>query len=45
MIDRGQMQNVLTNLLLNARDAVGPDGRIGVETSQRNGCVILHCSS
>ena len=40
-LDPAQIQNVLANLVLNARDAVGPDGQIRVETSQRNGCVVL----
>jgi putative PEP-CTERM system histidine kinase len=33
MIDKEQMTKVLTNLILNATEAVGPDGRIRVETS------------
>jgi putative PEP-CTERM system histidine kinase len=40
-IDPSQMQNVITNLLLNARDAVEAGGRIQVETQQRNGSVVL----
>jgi signal transduction histidine kinase len=32
---------MVTNLLLNARDAVGGAGRIMVETRQRNGWVTL----
>ena len=41
VVDREQIQNVVTNLLLNAREAVGTDGRIRVETSQRNGRAVL----
>ena len=39
--DREQLRSMLTNLLLNARDAVGGAGRIMVETRQRNGWVTL----
>lgn len=35
--DPGQMEQVLINLLMNAADAVGPDGRIRVSTSARRG--------
>jgi putative PEP-CTERM system histidine kinase len=41
VVDREQLQNVLTNLLLNAREAVGMDGRIRVETSQCEGRAVL----
>ncbi len=41
VVDREQMQNVVTNLLLNAREAVGTDGEIRVETAQRDGRAIL----
>ena len=40
-LDPVQIQNVVTNLVLNASDAVGAAGRITVETSQQNGCVVL----
>jgi len=43
-MDRAQIQNVLTNLLLNARDALTSGGQIKVETSQRNGWAILRVS-
>ena len=33
--DRQQLQSVFTNLLLNARDAVGMNGRITVETTRQ----------
>ncbi|MES2570052.1 MAG: ATP-binding protein, partial [Verrucomicrobiota bacterium] len=39
--DREQLQNVLTNLLFNARDALGKKGEIKVETSQRDGRAVL----
>jgi putative PEP-CTERM system histidine kinase len=41
LADREQIQSVVTNLLLNARDAVGPGGRIQVRTDQRGGRVVL----
>jgi putative PEP-CTERM system histidine kinase len=39
--DREQLRSMITNLLLNARDAVGGAGRIMVETRRRNGWVTL----
>jgi putative PEP-CTERM system histidine kinase len=39
--DNDQLQTVLTNLLLNARDAVGPAGRITVRTSRREDKVMI----
>ncbi len=42
--DREQLQSVVTNLLLNARDAVETGGRIIVETSQRGGWAALSIS-
>lgn len=41
VVDREQLQNVVTNLLLNAREAVGTHGRIRVETSQCEGRAVL----
>jgi putative PEP-CTERM system histidine kinase len=35
MADRNHLQSVITNLLLNACDAIGPSGKITVETAQR----------
>jgi putative PEP-CTERM system histidine kinase len=40
-VDPAQIRNVVTNLLLNAREAVGPAGQIRVETTQHNGWVVL----
>jgi len=40
-LDPGQIRNVITNLVLNARDALNSGGRIRVETSQRNGWAVL----
>ena len=40
-LDPAQIQRVITNLVLNARDAVPAGGQIRVETSQRNGWVVL----
>lgn len=39
--DREQIQSVLTNLVLNARDALERGGCIRVETSQHDGQVVL----
>ena len=41
VVDREQLQSVVTNLLLNARDAIGSAGRILIETGQRNGRAVL----
>jgi putative PEP-CTERM system histidine kinase len=40
-IDPAQIQKVLTNLVLNAREATPNGGKIRVETSQRNGWAVL----
>jgi signal transduction histidine kinase len=40
-IDPLQIQKVITNLMLNAREALGQAGQIRVETTQRNGWVVL----
>src|SRR5262249_10563435 len=42
--DRKQLQSVFTNLLLNARDAVGMDGRITVVTTRHGEWVALSVS-
>jgi putative PEP-CTERM system histidine kinase len=44
LADREQIQSVVTNLVLNARDAVGPGGRIQVRTDHRGGRVVLSVS-
>ena len=41
VVDREQLQSVVTNLLLNARDAVGSGGQIRIETGQREGRAVL----
>jgi putative PEP-CTERM system histidine kinase len=41
LADRDQMQSVVTNLVLNARDAVGPGGQIRVCTEHVGGNVVL----
>ena len=41
IIDPEQFRNVVTNLLLNASEAVGSNGQIRIETSQREGRVLL----
>ena len=41
LADREQFQSVVTNLLLNARDAVGKGGQIRVATSQSDGQAVL----
>ena len=40
-VDRDQFSSVITNLLLNARDAVGPGGEVRIETSQSDSWAIL----
>jgi len=40
-VDPAQIQKVITNLVLNARDAVPPGGQIRLGTSQSDGWVIL----
>lgn len=40
-LDPAQIQNVVTNLLLNARDAIGKDGQIRIETARQNGWAVL----
>src|SRR5207248_8690907 len=42
--DREQVGSVITNLVLNARDAVGPDGRITIETRPTGEWVTLSVS-
>ena len=42
--DRQQLQSVFTNLLFNARDAVGIDGRITVETTLQGEWIALSVS-
>jgi putative PEP-CTERM system histidine kinase len=41
LLDPDQIQKVVVNLLLNARDAVGKAGEIQIETAQQNGWVIF----
>jgi putative PEP-CTERM system histidine kinase len=41
VMDPEQIQKVIVNLLLNARDAAGQAGRIHLETGQRNGWVVF----
>src|ERR1044072_1196958 len=43
-IDSDQIQKVLTNLVLNARDAVGEHGEIRVATKRSNGWAVLPVS-
>lgn len=40
-VDRQQIRSVIANLLLNARDAIGPEGRIAVRTRSAGGRVTL----
>ena len=39
--DREQMLKVVINLVLNAKEAVSPKGRISIETGQNNGWAVL----
>jgi putative PEP-CTERM system histidine kinase len=43
-LDRQQFGSVITNLFLNAREALGPGGEVRVETSQSNGWAVLSVS-
>lgn len=43
-IDSDQIQKVITNLVLNARDAVGEHGEIRVATKRSNGWAVLQVS-
>ncbi|MEO7677778.1 MAG: ATP-binding protein, partial [Verrucomicrobiota bacterium] len=40
-LDPAQIQNIVTNLVINASEAMEPGGDIRVETSQRNGWIVL----
>jgi signal transduction histidine kinase len=40
-IDPEQVQKVITNLVLNAKDATGGKGPIKVQTSRANGCAVI----
>ena len=40
-VDPAQIQSVVTNLVLNATDAVGSRGGVKVETSRRDGWIVL----
>jgi len=42
--DPDQLQKVITNLVLNAREALGPGGKINVRTETRGGGVVLSVS-
>ena len=44
LADREQMQSVVTNLVLNARDAVGAKGRIQIHTQSQGDRVVLSVS-
>ncbi len=44
LADRDQLQKVVTNLVLNAREASAEHGEVRVSTSQENGWVILAVS-
>jgi signal transduction histidine kinase len=41
LADREQIRSVVTNLMLNARDALGPEGRIRVRTEHLGDSVVL----
>jgi putative PEP-CTERM system histidine kinase len=40
-LDQEQMVKVVTNLVINAREAVSKDGQVRIETSQNNGWAVL----
>lgn len=41
LFDPEQIQKVIVNLVLNARDAAGPDGQLRLETGLRDGWLVL----
>jgi putative PEP-CTERM system histidine kinase len=41
LLDQEQMVKVVTNLILNAREAVAKEGRVRIETNQNNGWAVL----
>jgi putative PEP-CTERM system histidine kinase len=41
LLDQEQMVKVVTNLVINAREAVSKDGQIRIETGQNNGWAVL----
>jgi len=41
LLDPAQIQKVVTNLVINAKEAAAPHGEIRVETARRNGWVVL----
>ena len=40
-VDPAQIRDVITNLVLNARDAVAPGGQVHIQTSRTNGWAVL----
>lgn len=44
LLDSEQMQKVITNLILNAREAIGPGGRINIRTETRGNEVVMTLS-
>jgi len=44
MVDAEQMQKVITNLVLNARDALGTEGKISIQTERVGRGVVLSVS-
>jgi putative PEP-CTERM system histidine kinase len=40
-LDPAQIEKVLTNLVINAREAVGSHGKVRIQTGRRNGWVVL----
>lgn len=44
MVDPDQLQKVITNLILNSRDAIGPGGKIRVRTELRGHEVVMTVS-
>ena len=44
ILDQEQMLKVITNLVLNAKEAVSQDGQIRIETRQSNGWAVLSVS-
>ena len=41
LLDQEQMVKVVTNLIINSREAIFKNGRIRIETNQNNGWAVL----